>query len=406
MDAMLGPSQRPWWHAACPAVIRYAAWWAVGAVVLATGSQAFAESLATSNTSDPIKALIKICEPPRTGHPPGEEPQNCYTRHLHELIRTQGPTIAMLTLYQLADASAGFGNSCHVTAHHLSEAMYARVGNVAEAMALCQEGCAYACQHAVLTAYLRQLPQGTPPDFERLCPQGQHGDGLTHWQCAHGAGHGLVHHFSDVQQALTACKEFSLPLGRKFCALGVFMERSFEIVRTQSPPSDPRHHLKLCATVEPHLRSDCYYYFISLVSWASRGSVPAMFEACEALSDETKPGCYRGIGRTLLAQYVDREGEVIPACRSGKAVYAADCWLGFASNLATARGLDRGFTFCAKLPEEARIRCSKDLGVAIRLRWADSDRIAAECQKAGGSLYVRACIDVKLSAGEPILRSP
>src|SRR5438132_21109 len=99
MDAMLGPSQRPWWHAACPAVIRYAAWWAVGAVVLATGSQAFAESLSTSNTSDPIKALSTIREPPLLG------------------------------------------------------------------------------------------------------PHGQHGRGLTDSRCAHGARHGLVQHFPDVQPA-------------------------------------------------------------------------------------------------------------------------------------------------------------------------------------------------------------
>ena len=406
MDAMSLPSRKPWWHTAFLAVIRYAAWWAVGAVVLATGSQAFAESLSTSSTPDSIKALIKICEPPGAGHPPEEEPQNCYNRHLHELIRTQGPTIAMLTLYQLADASAGFGNSCHVTAHHLSEVMYARVGNVAEAMALCQEGCAYACQHAVLTAYLRQLPQEAAPVLARLCPPDQRGNGLTYWQCAHGVGHGLAHHFSDVQQALTACKEFSLPLGRKFCTLGVFMERSFEIVRAQTPPSDPRHHLKLCATVEPHLRSDCYYYFIALVSWASGGSVPAMFAACETLSGETKPGCYRGIGRALIAQYVEREDELMRLCRSGQEAYAADCLLGFASNLVTARGLDRGFAFCAKLAEEARIRCSKDLGVAIRLRWTAKDRIKAECRKAGEELYVRACVDVKLNAGEPILRTP
>ncbi|HZC68252.1 MAG TPA: hypothetical protein VE201_06510 [Nitrospirales bacterium] len=312
----------------------------------------------------------------------------------------------MLTLYQLADASPGFANFCHVTAHHLSEAMYARVGNVSEAMALCHEGCAYACQHAVLTAYLRQLPQGASLALERLCPQDQHGEGLLYWQCAHGVGHGLAHHFSDVHQALTACKEFSLPLGRKFCTLGVFMERSFEIVRTQPPPSDPRHHLNLCAAIEPHLRSDCYYYFISLVSWASSGSVPAMFEACKALAGETKTGCYRGIGRVLLTPYVDREDEVLPVCRSGQEAYASDCLLGFASNLATARGLDRGFGFCAKLPEEVRIRCSKDLGVAIRLRWAAKDRIAAECRKADESRYVRACLDVKLNAGEPFSLSP
>src|SRR2546427_4826381 len=39
--------------------MRHAAWWAVGAVVLATGSQAAAESLSTPNTPDSIKALIK-----------------------------------------------------------------------------------------------------------------------------------------------------------------------------------------------------------------------------------------------------------------------------------------------------------------------------------------------------------
>src|SRR5437899_2578534 len=282
MCPMHGPSRRPWGHAAFLAVMRHAAWWAVGAVVLATGSQAAAESLSTPNTPDSIKALIKICEPSGSGLPPGEESQNCYAMLLHEILRTQGPTIAMLTLYQLADASPGFGNFCHVAAHHLS----------------------------------------------------------------------------------------------------------------------------LCAAVEPHLRSDCYYYFIALVSWASRGSVPAMFASCETLSSETKPGCYRGIGRALVAQYVEREDELMRLCRSGQEAYAADCLLGFASNLVTARGLDRGFAFCAKLAEEARIRCSKDLGVAIRLRWTAKDRIKAECRKAGEELYVRACVDVKLNAGEPILRTP
>src|SRR3989475_10977026 len=112
--------------------------------------------------------------------------------------------------------------------------MYARVGNVSEAMALCQEGCAYACQHAVLTAYLRQLPQEASPALARLCPKDQLGDGRTYWQCAHGVGHGLAHHFSDVQQALTACKEFSLPLGRKFCALGVLDRKSTRLNSSHS----------------------------------------------------------------------------------------------------------------------------------------------------------------------------
>src|SRR5436309_471921 len=93
MCPMHGPSRRPWGHAAFLAVMRHAAWWAVGAVVLATGSQAAAESLSTPNTPDSIKALIKICEPPDSGLPPGEEPQNCYTRLLHEILRTQGPTL-------------------------------------------------------------------------------------------------------------------------------------------------------------------------------------------------------------------------------------------------------------------------------------------------------------------------
>src|SRR5207253_11372636 len=70
----------------------------------------------------------------------------------------------------------------YTTLFRSSEAMYARVGNVSEAMALCQEGCAYACQHAVLTAYLRQLPQEASPALARLCPKDQLGDGRTYWR--------------------------------------------------------------------------------------------------------------------------------------------------------------------------------------------------------------------------------
>jgi len=357
--------------------------------------------------TDPVKVVTQLCEPPAAAPPSDAEMLGCYTRVLHEIMQAQGATIGMRTLYQVAGASPRFRDFCHVTVHGLGEAMYTRLGNVSEAMALCQEGCAYGCQHAVLMAYLRELPQGELPALPRLCPPDPHQlDALSHNHCAHGVGHGLEYYFKDMSHALSACKGFPLPWERKRCAQGVFMEHSIDIMRTQAPPATPGYHLGLCRTIEADLRNDCYYYLVHLVYWATGGSDPALFAACEAVPVSDQRGCYRGIGRALGTKYIGHEETLIRLCGSGPDSHATDCLLGFAGILAGALGIDRGFGFCAKLPGEARIRCSQEVGRAIKLRWAAEDRIAAECQKAGEGRYVRACVEAKFMPTEATPQAP
>ncbi len=356
---------------------------------------------------DPIKALVKLCEPSDTAPPPGKEVDHCYARLLHEIMQAQGPTLGMLALYQLAGASPRFADSCHVTAHHLADAMYDGVNNIAEAMALCQEGCAYACQHAVLMNYLRGLSKGTSPDLARVCPQDPQGANLFRQrQCAHGVGHGLTYYFQDVAAAVMVCKGFARASERSFCRKGVFMEHASTIARTQAPQSDPDRYFILCTTLESQERDDCYFYAINLVYWATGGSIPAVFAQCETLPVVNKSSCYRGIGHALAAPYLEQEDELIRLCQTGQAAYVAHCHIGFAGNFASFLGIDRGFGFCAKLPEEERTACAKQVGVVVQLRWAGEDRVASECGKAGAPGYVRACLDAMLDDGAPSSLTP
>ena len=393
-------------RAALLAAIVPAAWGTFG-TALAADPPAAAEPLATSNPSDPIKALIKLCEPPGVPPQSGEQIQNCHTLHLYEIMQAQGPAIGMLALYQTAEASPAFANLCHVAAHHLSEVMYGMLGNVSEAMALCREGCTYGCQHAVLKTHLRGLPPDTVPDFERLCPHDpQRLYSYQQWNCTHGVGHGLAHYFADVSQALSACNRFSLSLERRRCAQGVFMEHALEIVRTQAPPSAPGHHLALCAAVEAQQRRDCYLHFITLVYWATGGSVPAMFIECQKVASADQAGCYWGIGRGLAALYIEREDELPTVCRTGSAAFTDECILGFASVLVNVKGLDRGFGFCGKLAEEVRIRCVERMGQWTRLLRENKEEAATECRKAGAPRYVQACLSAKFDGEEPSTFAP
>jgi hypothetical protein len=356
--------------------------------------------LSVPPASDAIRVLRQICEPDASVPRSGTDIHDCYYRQLHEIVQTQGATIGMHALYRLAGVSERFAHLCHVTAHHLAETMYAQVENIGEAMALCQEQCSYACQHAVLTSYLRDLPQGTLPDLDRLCPQNPpHPYSLSHRQCTHGVGHGLVHHFSDIHEALSICKHFSLPWAQRRCTQGVFMESTIQ-AHTQASSVPAATHLSLCQTIEPRQRFDCYSYRISLVDWATGSSISAMVAACGTIPVMDRPGCYFGIGKVLSGLYIEREEELVGVCRFGESTYTTECLLGFVSILTNYTGLDRGFRFCARLPDDARMRCSERMGRVVRLQWTAPEQISIECKKAGESPYARACLESALTSEE------
>ena len=218
--------------------------------------------------------------------------------------------------------------------------------------------------------------------------------------CTHGVGHGLAHYYHDLTQGLSACKGFPVLWEQRNCDQGLFMEYANEVVRTPARLSNPGDYLSPCEAGEPHQRYDCYHYLISLVYWASGGSVQATFAECEKTRSTDKSGCYSGIGRGLFGQYIEREDELVRVCRSGDDAYATDCDLGFLGVLVNFTSLDRGFGFCAKLSEEARTRCSEKMGWIVRLYQPTKEAIQAECRKAGAPPYIQTCLDAKLNTGE------
>ncbi len=346
-----------------------------------------------------MEDLVQACEPrqPDTRATP-ESIQACYRQRLVEILHTQGSTIGMRTLYELTEASPRFASLCHVTAHRISELMYESVGNIPDAMGLCQNGCAYACPHAVIRSYLRSLPQATPPDVRQLCPhQTREDSSITQWHCTHGVGHGLAHYFPDFRQALSACRQFPLYWEHRRCIQGVFMELTIMAADTHVPSSQAPPTLALCRTVEPDERFDCYNRLISLVGRDTEDPTPLKFRACNAIPPPDRPGCYFGIGRSVSESYFEREEELTRVCRSGDTAYETECLLGFVSVLINYTNPGRGLEFCGRLHYEARMRCTESMGRAIHFRWPDQDRVAIECAKAGTATYVRACRDVTIS---------
>jgi len=184
------------------------------------------------------------------------------------------------------------------------------------------------------------------------------------------------------------------------------MEFTINVARAQSSDRPPARHLSVCQTVKPDEYFDCYNFLIGLVGLNSGDSVPAMFAACREILPSDRPGCYFGIGRGLTSLYVEKEDDLIRVCGSGESAFSTDCVVGFASVLVNFTSLDRGFHFCGKLNHAARIRCTEKMGIAIRLRWSDRDRIAVGCEKAGEPAYVQVCRDVKITPEKPQTEAP
>ena len=160
--------------------------------------------------------------------PKSHERVRCHRSRILEIARQESPKRAIEVAYELQ--TSGVIGECHLLAHAVGEELYARTPeDIPGAFASCSDKCVQGCYHGFMS---RLLPARVGKDrlastIGSLC-DGVRADPITHKQCVHGIGHGLLTHgYLDRREAIGMCRTLAHPLETNACLDGVFMENMF-----------------------------------------------------------------------------------------------------------------------------------------------------------------------------------
>lgn len=152
----------------------------------------------------------------------------CIEQMLVALVEQAGVARSMEVLDSLAGADAEIAHGAHPLAHGLGIAAYRSPETVASTFASCPVTQMSGCSHGVIQGYFLDLArQGKTVgavELEALCAP-HTATQFLFFQCAHGAGHGLMAvHGNHVPMSLAACDLAMRDFVRENCYGGVFME--------------------------------------------------------------------------------------------------------------------------------------------------------------------------------------
>lgn len=167
-------------------------------------------------------------------------------KSLYPVYKQFAPQLGVTSILRYLEAEDA---ACHGAAHELGRVTAEHEPVLADAMAVCGDGCTYGCVHGVFKAYF--MKRG---DEQTHAPhhQHQHGSGASapgmmqairaevaavcakdsevvpdffRGNCAHSVGHAFGGLAEDVKTAVQACRVFNEAEMQYYCETGVFMER-------------------------------------------------------------------------------------------------------------------------------------------------------------------------------------
>jgi hypothetical protein len=220
--------------------------------------------------------------------------------------------------------------ACHVQAHDLGRALYALRGDVGVALRECGTRCTSACMHGVVgEAFGNSDPASIAEKMSSFCDSGAMKELYRPGNCAHGIGHALMFTTGDdVDAALNACLYFHQPGMRYYCATGIYMELLVPVNKGKARPvlHDP-------CDLHPEFAAACFRYRARTLLREGQ-TRDKLLDACLALDEPMRRGCFHGLGSTLISLLVSEPNLLRTYCTQGSAEDQALCVEGAMEKLA------------------------------------------------------------------------
>lgn len=241
-------------------------------------------------------------------------------KSLYPVYKQFAPQLGVTSILRYLEAEDA---ACHGAAHELGRVTAEHEPVLADAMAVCGDGCTYGCVHGVFKSYFMK---GGDEQGHAQHHQHQHGsDALApgmmpairaevtavcakdsdvvpdffRGNCAHSVGHAFGGLAEDVKTAVQACRVFAETEMQYYCETGVFMERGSGIERRLYPSGMGfsqrlQQGIAFCTEVS-HMPSACMRFV--LPGFDSISKSDKLKRSCATLTaPAARRNCYNALG--------------------------------------------------------------------------------------------------------------
>jgi len=227
--------------------------------------------------------------------------------------------------------------TCHRQAHELGRAIFRKTNDISEALSICGNSCTNACMHGAIgeafsddtvqhqadshdhdemqdKSQLQHHPATNitklVKKMEPFCHEDEMARRHKRGNCAHAMGHALMLKTDhDIGASITGCSQFNEPGMDYYCATGVYMQYMDNVTANGSRKGDTKrwgsNYPCNKFTAYP---AACYRYIVSEVKEERGLGLEHLVVLCAQLPDETRGGCFHGLGATytpLMKEYPD-----------------------------------------------------------------------------------------------------
>lgn len=277
-------------------------WWAIGALLVSTlvalgsvvGRSAVERELAVVDRA-PSEATTR-CGGSLAAR------FDCHRQRYERLVWDAGAPAALAALQDDFETNEAVKAYCHQLVHAIGRAAGERYGDVPATFRQGDHFCGGGYYHGAMEAAVLRLGVGlAPAEADALCAsvRDERAQGLYHYDCAHGLGHGILIVLDhELFAALAVCDALADAWERAPCHGGVFMEN---LMAEQHPGHVSRYlraddPLYPCTAVAAQYKAQCFPIQTSHALQVHGDDFAATFPLCAHIEAEFRPGCYEGLG--------------------------------------------------------------------------------------------------------------
>ncbi len=249
-------------------------------------------------------------------------------------------------------------STCHRNAHELGRAIFRKFNDINEALKICGNRCTNACMHGAIGEafsdeseesgdqankrsdqnhyYSTTNISNLVEQMELFCDEGIMANQHKRGNCAHAMGHALMLKMNnDIATSIAGCSHFKEPGMDYYCATGIYMQYMDNAIANNKRQSDvERWGSNYPCNKHTAYPAACYRYIIGEVRRERGLGLEHLVMLCAQLPDETRAGCFHGLGSTYTPVLTTYPGLLKVVCSYGSKTEQALCIEGAIEKLA------------------------------------------------------------------------
>ncbi len=262
------------------------------------------------------------------------------------------PPEAILDFLEIEEAT------CHRRAHELGRAVFRKTKDINESLKICSNSCTNACMHGAIGEAFSDDSEGEGfqtnkssdqehrysitninqlvEKMELFCDDGEMARQHKRGNCAHAMGHALMLKTEhDIATSIAGCSRFIEPGMDYYCATGVYMQYMDNAIVNKKRVSDTEQWgSNYPCNTHTAYPAACYRYIMSEVKEERGLGLEHLVMLCAQLPDETRAGCFHGLGSTYTPVLTTYPGLLKVVCSYGSKTEQALCIEGAIEKLA------------------------------------------------------------------------